>query len=73
MQKGEGVQGISGAERSRARLCTSGAVGALQHREWQDQGGGQMSRRSRCSWCVWEGGVQSEVGLNVLRDLFQRN
>lgn len=26
---------MSGAERSRAQLCTSGSVEALQHREWR--------------------------------------
>lgn len=36
MEKDEGIRGISGAERSRAQLCTSGSVRALQHREWQD-------------------------------------
>lgn len=73
VEKGECIWEISGAERSGAQLCMSESVGALQHGEWQDWGGGQVSRRGRCSLSGWQGGVQSKVELSVLRDLFQCN
>lgn len=49
MEKGEGIWGISGAERSRAQLCLSGSVGALQRREWLD-------------WCLGGAGTHGLVG-----------